>query len=425
MGIKRIKETIENILNRTEAVKGRGEEATKQAMVLPFIEALGYNIWNPNEVCPEYEADTAIKKGGQKEKVDLAILIDDTPKIFIEVKAYKENLDGHHGQLKRYFTAAQSVTLGVLTNGSEYRFFTDTGEINIQDDKPFFICNFEAIDQGLDIVARFQKDVFSGEAIREFATELNYTEKMIKFLRAELDVREKDLSEDLIRWILASPEMYDGRVTINVVERFKPIAKDALQKVIRSIVRRSVAAIDVGVSSPDEDEPIENISEVKQAQEIQETQQNEVTDVEESNDICLRKGIVTTEEELEAFSIIKRQFETSVIANGEIYDPAARQDVPIEIGYKDTTGYFSVYFNKPSWWNVRLSLDGRTKWVGIDIDADKGTELLPANFELLKPYSAASFRVKIDDVSQLNALNQLIIESFKKTINDREKCRQD
>lgn len=422
MGIQRIQDSIENILNRTDAVKGRGEEATKQAMVLPFIEALGYNIWNPAEVCPEYEADTAIKKSGQKEKVDLAILLDDEPKIFIEVKAYGEDLDGHHGQLKRYFTAAQTVTLGILTNGSQYRFFTDTGVVNIQDDDPFFVCDFEAIDQGLDIVARFQKDVFSGEAIREFATELNYTEKMVKFLRSELDVRDKDLSENFIRWILASPDMYEGRVTINVVERFQPIAKDALQRVIRTIVRRSVAAIDVGVSSPEEDEPIEDIAEIREAQEAKEQDETECADQDEE-EICVRKGIVTTEEELEGFSILKRQFETSVLAGKYIYDPAIRQDVPIEIGYKDTTGYFSVYFNKPSWWNVRLALDGLTKWIGIDIDVEKGKELLPPNFELLKPTSVSTFRIKINSLSDINTLYQLIIESFQKTIRDREELR--
>jgi len=36
-----------------------------------MLDALGYDIWNPCEVCPEYAADTAIKKAGQKEKVVL------------------------------------------------------------------------------------------------------------------------------------------------------------------------------------------------------------------------------------------------------------------------------------------------------------------------------------------------------------------
>ena len=47
------------------------EEATKQAFVVPFIMALGYDVFNPLEVVPEYTADVGTKKG---EKVDYAIL---------------------------------------------------------------------------------------------------------------------------------------------------------------------------------------------------------------------------------------------------------------------------------------------------------------------------------------------------------------
>lgn len=352
MSIEKIEMAIDSIMNRTEAVKGKGEEATKQAMILPMLEALGYDIWNPLEVCPEFEADTAVKKNGQKEKVDFAILFGGEPKIFIEAKPYGEDLDGHHGQLKRYFTTTQSVSLGVLTNGSQYRFFTDTSEINIQDDQPFFISDFDAVDRGIDVIARFQKDIFSGEAIREFATELTYTEKMVKFLKCELDVRDGELSEGFVRWILSSPDMYDGRVNANVLERFKPIAKDALQKVVRSIVRRSVAAIDEGVSSPS----VEIVSQ----KDTSECEQEKI--IEASNDeVSPRNEIATAEEELEAFGIIKRQFDNSALVNKTIYNPASRKEIPIEIGYKGTTAYLNIYFNKPSWWNLRLSLESKIK----------------------------------------------------------------
>jgi len=47
------------------------EEATKTAFVMPFIAALGYNVFDPTEVTPELVADVGTKKG---EKVDYAIL---------------------------------------------------------------------------------------------------------------------------------------------------------------------------------------------------------------------------------------------------------------------------------------------------------------------------------------------------------------
>jgi len=417
MGIERLKSAVENVLNRAEVVKGKGEEATKQAMVLPMIEALGYDIWNPDEVFPEYEADTAIKKSGQKEKVDYAILLGGVPKIFIEVKAYNEELDGHHGQLKRYFTSTPSVSLGIITNGVEYRFFTDTGEQNIQDDDPFFIANFLSVDQGLDVMSRFQKSVFSGDAIREFATELTYTAKIVDFLTKEIDVREGDLSESFIRWILASPGMYDGRVTSNVVDRFTPIAKEALQRVIRKIVRRTMSAIDDGVSTSKGHVSVAEQVEKKQAADEAQALIDHHT-ADDCNDT--RKRINTTEEELECFAIVKKQFESSSLADKTIYDPGTRKDIPIEIAYKDTTTYFNIYFNKSSWWNLRLSMETQVKWAGIDIDPELGKELLPQGYELLSPNSIATFRVKINSPDDLHALNQLIFASFEKTIRDRQ-----
>ena len=140
MSIERIKVVSNNILNRLPAVRNKGEEATKQAMVLPMLDALGYDIWNPSEVCPEYDADFAIKKAGQKERVDTAILLSNTPRIYIEIKSVDESLDGHEGQLARYFNATPAVTLGILTNGMEWRFFTDTGDPNVMDSQPFHVA---------------------------------------------------------------------------------------------------------------------------------------------------------------------------------------------------------------------------------------------------------------------------------------------
>ena len=39
------------------------EEATKNALIMPFISALGYNVFDPTEVTPELNADVGIKKG--------------------------------------------------------------------------------------------------------------------------------------------------------------------------------------------------------------------------------------------------------------------------------------------------------------------------------------------------------------------------
>lgn len=421
MSIEKLKTACDQIAGRISAVKGRGEEATKQALVLPLIDALGYEIWNPNEVCPEYEADFAIKKAGQKEKVDIAIVVGGTPRIYIEVKSADASLDGHEGQLARYFNATQSVTLGILTNGVEWRFFTDTGNPNVMDSHYFHSSKVDSLDQGLDVLYRFSKSIFSPDAIRDYATELFYTAKIADFLRGELDLREREPSEYFIRWILKSESMYDGVVNSNVVDRFKSISKNSLTRVIRDIVRRSVSALDDQVVSP-----AVSVS-VPINQNDQKSMDNNSTKNESSvvPDSVSSPKIVTTEDELKFYSIIKEQFERSILASSKIFDASQRKEVALEINYKDTTGYVGVHFNKPSWWIFRAVLESKTKWIGFNIDTELGKTLVPAGFNILSPSPYAEFRVEVKSIDDINSLNRLIFSAMQKTIKDRERSSSD
>ena len=115
------------------------EEATKMALVAPFLRALGYDIFNPAEVMPEFSADLPLIKAG--ERVDYAILDNNQPKILVEVKAYKTNLhEAERGQLQRYFHATKA-RIGILTNGHVFQFFADLDEANKMDEKPFAEVN--------------------------------------------------------------------------------------------------------------------------------------------------------------------------------------------------------------------------------------------------------------------------------------------
>lgn len=422
MSFERLKAAVVQILDRVPATRGKGEQATKQSLVLPLLDALGYDIWNPSEVCPEYDADFAIKKNGQKEKVDIAILLALLPRIYIETKPVDEPLDGHEGQVARYFNSTPSVTLGVLTNGVEWRFFTDTGDPNVMDLQPFHIARLDAADQGLEVLARFAKSVFSADAIRDYATELRYTAQMAQFLRKELDLRDREPSEYFIRWILKAEHMYEGVVNANVIERFKPIAKDALTRVVREIVRRSItameqeAATEVNVSGIESEQspklPFEDAT-------LRRPAGNIPISLERSD--LPRNAIETTDRELRAFEIVKALFDQHDYVGCQLFDSATRKMVSIEISYKDTTGYFGIYFNKPSWWIMRLSIEGRKNWVGFNLDETTGDPLVPQGFTKLEPSPYSEFRVQIDNPDDLSRLEAIILASFSKTIGEHQK----
>lgn len=122
--IRQLGERVGRLKDQTQT-----EEATKHAFVLPFLQALGYDVFNPMEIVPEFVADVGLKKG---EKVDFAVLRDGGPVILLEAKHWKQNLDNHDGQLLRYFHVCKAK-FSILTNGIQYRFFTDLEQSNKMD----------------------------------------------------------------------------------------------------------------------------------------------------------------------------------------------------------------------------------------------------------------------------------------------------
>ena len=424
MSIDAIKKAADQILNRLDAVRGKGEEATKQALVLPMLDALGYNIWNPDEVCPEYQADFPMKKLGQREKVDLAVFVSGVPRIYVEVKALDCGLEGHSGQLARYFNATQPVSLALLTNGLEYQFFTDTGVANVMDSDPFFVVRLDSLDQGLDVLARFHKSVFSAEAIRDYATELNYRAKMAAFLKEELDLREREPSDNFVRWILSSTKMYPGKVTAGIVERLSPVVKVALQAVLRDIVRRSVAAIDKEVSSSEVAGPAGESAPGPSQQSdgyTDASDQRTEDDAGETDEAAenAKTKIITTERELECFAIMKEQFERSPVSEQLFYDTVSRKQSPAEIAYKDTTGYFAIYLNKPYCWIARAVVEAQQQWIGFNLDPAEGASLVPPGFEVLGSSPYAEFRIAVESAQDLHALKLLALRTMERILAER------
>ncbi|WP_424192760.1 type I restriction endonuclease [Ampullimonas aquatilis] len=201
------------------------EEATKNAMVMPFIQLLGYNVFDPLEVTPELIADVGTKKG---EKVDYAILQDGKPIILFECKKSGGDLDiNHAGQLFRYFhvTAAR---FGVLTNGLVYRFFTDLVQPNKMDEKPFFEFNIlDFKERDVEELKKFAKSAFDIDTILTTANDLKYT----RSIQNKLSEWMISPSEDFVR-LVSSDLVGNRRFTPAVIEQFTLITKRAFEQLI-------------------------------------------------------------------------------------------------------------------------------------------------------------------------------------------------
>lgn len=310
------------------------EEATKTSLIMPFFQILGYDVFNPSEFIPEYTADVGIKKG---EKVDYAILKNGDPIILIEAKWCGEALEKHDSQLFRYFGTTKAK-FAILTNGIDYRFYTDLDEPNKMDPRPFL--EFSILDVKDSIVIelkKFQKVSFDMETILNSASELKYSNLIRQFIAKEL----ANPSDSFVSYILG--EVYSGRKTQNVIDKFKDVVKKSLNNYVNELMS----------------------DRFKQAMEKQENEQpqQKVEQPIEVEEIVSR--VETTEEEKEGLFIVKSLF---------------REIVPVErVTSKDTESYFGILLDNNSWkWICRLQLNTAQKYVIIP-DLNKNQIKYPIN----------------------------------------------
>lgn len=257
------------------------EEATKTALVMPFIQTLGYNVFNPTEVVPEFTADVGTKRG---EKVDYAILHEGKPIILFECKSATTDLDEEHAsQLYRYFSVTEA-RIGVLTNGIIYRFFSDLEEANKMDSKAFLEFNLLDVDERVvQELKKFAKESFDLENILSTAADLKYA-KGIKRIFAEEWVNPSD---NFVR--LLARRVYSGHMTQAVRDQFKVITRKAFHEFVSDrINERLKSALEGETNVP--------------AAEESGTGPEQVDAPEPEGP---RSKIMTTDDELEGFYIVK------------------------------------------------------------------------------------------------------------------------
>ena len=224
-------EKIASLSRRSKSAEKQAEteEATKTAVVLPFLQALGFDVFDLNEVVPEFVADVGIKKG---EKVDFAVKIDGKIAMLIEAKPIHAKLgDTQYSQLYRYF-AVTDARLAILMNGKEAWFFSDTDAPNKMDKKPFFKFDLQDHDAGqIEELSRFQKGSFAIESIIEAASNLKYVHNAAAYLKRQMS----DPDEDFIR--LVAKNIHEGSITKAVQELVRPAITGALDELVRNRIQ--------------------------------------------------------------------------------------------------------------------------------------------------------------------------------------------
>jgi predicted type IV restriction endonuclease len=293
------------------------EEATKNSFVMPLIQLLGYDVFNHLEVLPEFVADVGMKQG---EKVDYALFRNGKPTILIECKKWREKLDKHGTQLTRYFTFSVAK-FGILTNGIKFWFYTDLDKANIMDNFPFFQFDIsDHTESEAEFFKHFCKEAYDQKRILELATEMVYSREIRNLLSSELKLPSKDF----IKYVADRTylEKQRGRVTDKVMAQYTELMRKTLPGLLDELIAFRL------VPKSEDGEP--------------ESEGNK---------------IVTTEEELEAYFIVKAICRQKVEAN--------------RIVFRDAQSYFGILLDNNRLKTIcRVYLNSAKKQLGL-FDANK------------------------------------------------------
>lgn len=327
------KDQIKQLGERVAKMKDQilTEEATKNAFVMPFINIMGYDVFNPLEVVPEFIADIGIKKG---EKVDYAIIKDGKPIMLFECKHWAADLNPHNSQLFRYYHTTEAK-FGILTNGIQYRFYTDLVAPNKMDEKPFFEFRIDEIkDNQIEKLKEFHKGYFNLQSINNTASELKYMNEIRHMLIRDFS----DPSDDFVRYFAKS--IYPSVVTSKVHDQFKGLVKKSISIYINDLINERLTTA------------------------IAKTEEN----IKEEEDIPVAQDtpkIVTTQEEFDAFYIVRAILRSKVNVN--------------RINYRDGQTYFSVLLDdnnrKPI---CRLYLNSKKKQISLFDGAEESKHEIAA-----------------------------------------------
>ena len=323
------------------------EEATKNALIMPFLQVLGYDVFNPIEVVPEFITDVGIKKG---EKIDYAIFKDGEPAILIECKHWKENLDLHDGQLLRYFHVSKAK-FGILTNGIQYKFFTDLAEPNKMDEKPFLQFDITGLkDAHVEELKKFHKSYYDPEQIFNTASDLKYMNELRSLLNQEL----KEPSEKFIRFMAGN--VYPGRITERIVDQFRDLLKRSFQQLVSDMVtERLKSALQ---------------KEANEAKEIKDEQEAKRA----AEEAAEGRTIETSPEELEAFHLVKALLHPHGYGS--------------RLSIKDNLSYCSVLFDGSVRKTVcRFFFNNAAKMYAVIYDTATGTRVDIAKVEQLHEHT--------------------------------------
>lgn len=358
-----MREALANYVNRVkelaEHVRGN-EQATKQSLIGPLFTLLGYDLTDPRQCIPEYRVDFG--KDRSAKPIDWAFLQNGRPLFFVEAKEAGRKLAGFDEQLADYFAKAPEAKLGILTNGVQWRFFTDLDHAHVMDKEPFVKWDVLHDEQPpLDFLTILQKSEYNSGLLRTFAQRSMQRNLLVGELSRLLEP-----STEFTKLVIANLETRN--LVAAVVESWKPVVASAISEWAK---QRALSSVIDSQTKPAQAAPAAPTAEDASG-----------------------KGIETTQEELDAFKIVER---------------ALGADRPV--AYEDSVSYFKIHIAERKTWVIcRLQLGRKRPLVWFPMPAEQlGT--LPSTAAVSTPAAGWSC-IALDSLADLPKLGPLLQKSW-------------
>lgn len=417
---------LKNLVQTYEANKGYiiNEEAAKMGLVVPFIRLLGYDPNLPKEVRPEYCAEFVQGDGKrQPDRMDYAIFDANgtKPLMVFETKTLGTDLASCSNQLARYIAQLPGLHFGVMTDGCHYRFYGDLENQNKMDNDPFFTFALDDPKTDWDKVAKFltkfSRESFNADTLITEAENSRYRQEMIDKLAKAL----KSPSEDdaFMQWLTA--DLYKGKRTAAVMKRLGDVARDSIEPTLLRVMSN---------------EFIERLREG-----LQRTLDNEKDKTaapgppkgsfaakadEKSNE-----GLASASSSLGSAAALKpweiRRQREATLADPLIEKTDEKQEflrivreacvslgaAPEAILGKDTTYYFNVSYNKPTFWFVRFFGDTKRKNITTLVPVEEALRLTNGIEIEQAPEAFGVSRIYVNDIAQTRDLRPIFGRSLE------------
>lgn len=374
------------------------EEATKMALVIPFIRLLGYDPGMPREVRPEFCADFTQGDGKKfPDRMDYAIFESSGEKALMvfETKPLGWDISAKSPQLARYIGQMPGLHFGIITDGCSYQFYGDLEKPNVMDKEPFFA--FALNDPKADwekiakFLTKFSRESFNADTLVTDAEDSRYRQAMIDKLATALKSPNEDGA--FMEWLTAG--VYKGNRTAAVKVRLGEIARDSIEPTLLRVMSNDFIerlreglqrTLEGGKDQPGNSVPQKLTSQGKVDQKPL---------VEKTED----SPAEITGEKLDFYRIVR--------------DICVKSGADAEtILAKDTQYYFNVSHKKPTFWFARLFVDTKRKNITTLVSIEEAAKLAKG-FEIEQaPEAFGASRIYINDVNQARDLKLLIERSL-------------